>query len=338
MGSGGGGSSGKVDYPSYLKQIHCDWLVGDNDTSDPANYDTIEKSMTEVIDSALGASPLTGVTAYDPGTVLDSVDDQIEALLAVNPSTELDAYKGNIIVGTETEISPSGDFGDYVDSVKSKYDVKLYGDDDIDLDVTAFGDLLSDQLETVALPRFKRGMQDINAVQTSAFVIGSALLEDSRQKEIAKYSSGLRLQNYQERNKLVVQSALALLQAKLSAITSDRDIAYRTSMADLEWSKASTTLFMEAAKMKIIANKEEADVNREIDVADAKWDMEAFQIGGNLLASVAGAAPSLVPKQNMFTSVLGGVLSGVAAGASTGNPYLAIGGGILGGISGFLGS
>jgi len=36
-------------------------------------------------------------------------------------------------------------------------------------------------------------MQDINAVVSSAFVLGEAVIEGFRDRELAKYTSGLRL-------------------------------------------------------------------------------------------------------------------------------------------------
>ena len=48
--SGGGGGSGRVSYPSYMETVHNDWL-------DATGTDTIEISVTQVMDAALGSSP-----------------------------------------------------------------------------------------------------------------------------------------------------------------------------------------------------------------------------------------------------------------------------------------
>ena len=56
---GGGSTSGAVDYPDYMEAVHGDWL-------NTTGVDTIEKSVTEVMDTALGNSPWAGLTAYDP--------------------------------------------------------------------------------------------------------------------------------------------------------------------------------------------------------------------------------------------------------------------------------
>ena len=69
-GGGGGGSSGTVDFPSYMKQIHADWL--DNDGLDHIGS---AQSVTYHIIAGLAASPFNGETAYDP-------DDDITAMLA----------------------------------------------------------------------------------------------------------------------------------------------------------------------------------------------------------------------------------------------------------------
>ena len=53
MGSsgGGGGGSGAVSHSAYLEAVHGDWL-------NTTGVDKIEKSMTEVMDSALGNSQI----------------------------------------------------------------------------------------------------------------------------------------------------------------------------------------------------------------------------------------------------------------------------------------
>lgn len=66
--SGGGGSSGKVDYPGYMKDVHRALLGSGAVTTD----------MTALINQGLESSPFLTITAFDPGTLIQ------ESLLAVS--------------------------------------------------------------------------------------------------------------------------------------------------------------------------------------------------------------------------------------------------------------
>ncbi len=49
MGMGGGGQSGRVDYPAYMKEIHEDWLHGAGTS--------LTTDITAVMNSSIGNSP-----------------------------------------------------------------------------------------------------------------------------------------------------------------------------------------------------------------------------------------------------------------------------------------
>lgn len=181
----------------------------------------------------------------------------------------------------------------------------------------------SNRLTGVILPRFEAGMRDINAVSSSAFAIGRAFIESESDtevtREVAKYSGTLRL-------KAATDDAIQVAQMKL------------------ESQRSLTQLMIEAYRIKIVALKEQADLNVEYDATDAKWDLEVFQFGANLLAAPGGGTAVAGGRKNTLGSVLGGTLSGAAAGAlggaawgAAGGPIGAIGGAVIGGVLG-LGS
>jgi len=61
----------------------------------------------------------------------------------------------------------------------------------IDTVVTEFAADLDARLISEVLPRFNSGMRDINAVQSSAFVIGRALIEENQDRQVAKFSADM---------------------------------------------------------------------------------------------------------------------------------------------------
>ena len=184
-GGGGGSSSGRIDYPGYIKHVHSDWLAGITDPTGGADtHDAIESSVTEVMNTALGSSPFTGLSAYDPDTALAVMDAAVLAA-TVDFGTVITSRMYGIVSSAVSVIDPITDFNDALVSVTNQVNTTLYSTAEVDADINAFGDLVDDQIDAVVLPRFRRGMQDINAVQSSAFVIGEALIEEGRNMEVA---------------------------------------------------------------------------------------------------------------------------------------------------------
>jgi hypothetical protein len=266
-GGSGGGSSGKVSYPAYVERVHEDWL-------DQSHTDHITSSVTEVMSAALGASPYGALIAYDP-------DADIAAYLAEIASYELlvDSTTGSL---------------DAVDIIPDELTIA-----DIAAEATAYGALIDDQLLMTVFPRFEAGMRDINAVVTSAFVIGRANLEEARDHEIAKVSADL------------------LIKSKAAA-TERSDILLRWAMLRLENAHRMATLEIEAERIKIVAKKEENDVLNDLEAKNATWDLEVWQYGANVMASPAGGTGIPGGKGSQVGSAIGGALSGAAVGGMAG--------------------
>jgi len=287
-GGGGGSSSGAVSHSAYLETIHSDWL-------DNTGVDTITESITDVMNSALGNSPWTGLTAYDPDTDL----------------TELIAAP-NVLQTLVTLLST----GTTLDTLVSN----VLDTDRIDDAVDAFEADLDARLLAEVLPRFNAGMLNINAVQSSAFVIGRANIEEGQLRQVAKYSADLRMKAFSD-------DALRLIALKL------------------EYQKSVSQMIAEAYRVKIVAKKEETEVNAKFDEADAQWDLEVFQYGGNLLGSIGGGVLNPNSKgPSTMQSAIGGAMSGAVAGAmiagasqgAIAGPWGAAAGAVLGAASAFL--
>ena len=197
--------------------------------------------------------------------------------------------------------------------------INILSDSRIDDAVDEFSLDLGDRLIAEVLPRFEAGMRDINAVVSSAFAIGRGIIEDGQTRQVAKYSADLHLKAFGD-------DALRLIALKL------------------EYQKFLSHMTVEANRIKIVAKKEEADANLDIMESAATWDLNVFQHGANLLASIGGGV--VVPdekKKSQMSSAIGGALSGAAAGAMIGSAVPGIGtgigaaaGAVLGAASSFL--
>lgn len=93
------------------------------------------------------------------------------------------------------------------------------------------------------------------------------------------------------------------------------EMVYRYHLQQVDFKKVAAQLTADVNRLALVAEKEEVDVNRDIDVADAKWNLELWAYLGNLLASVQGAVVQTSPGKGTASSVIGGGLMGAAGGA-----------------------
>jgi len=327
---GGGGGSGVVDYPAYMKTFHEGTLGAGGMGGE---------TMTAAMASAFGASPWAGAVAYDPAadilayeTTLTDFSTILAGLDDVVDWTAFYTLAGASI--TVADIPDTSDVNGITEAL-------------IDADVDAFADSLDDEITVKVLPRFQSGMLDINAVSSSAFVLGAAVIEGFRNRELAKHESALRLtaatknadvgveneKLHLEVDKINVLKDIDIIKSRLGA----SDQMVRMMVQRIAWYDGFMKTSIEGSRIKIVANKEEADVNMKINEADGLWDLEVFQHGANLLAAIGGGTANPGGKGPTQTqSMIGGAMSGAAAGAMVGGAPGAVIGGILGAASSFL--
>jgi hypothetical protein len=178
--------------------------------------------------------------------------------------------------------------------------------------VAAESSLLRDELNSNILPEFETGMRDIGAVNSSSFVIGKALLEDTRQKMLAKFSAELRY--------------------KLLPLVNDRyDI-------HLKWNSGVIASYMDVIKHYFTIKQSIHEMNYTMLDRGARWPLEMLDYERAALGALQGAMKQTGDAGGPSTGskVLGGALSGAAAGASFGGPFGAAIGGVMGGLAGLL--
>jgi len=254
--------------------------------------------LTSAIATAHSNSPFTGLAAYDPELVLSSMVETFEAL------------------------SAGDDWDTVIAAVLSYIDDSIISDTYIDAEVDAQSDYLDDEYTNNILPEFESGMRDIGAVMTSSFVLGKAFIVATKARDVAKYRSELSLAMNRIRADLVAR----LTESKV------KDILGRMS-----WDKEVATLNVELGRIQIVAYQEETNQNAALDERDARWDLEVFAYGANMMASISGGTTDIVPSQpTQVQSAIGGALSGAATGAMVGGVPGAIAGGLLGLGASFL--
>lgn len=406
---GGGGGSGTVDYPSYMKEIHEDWLR--------QSSDVITNSVTDIMNSALGSSPWSAVTAYPVATDINSYITQLNAFSSLLSGLDDRTDWANIYLQAVSSIgaAPSVSVSDIsaiadlsVGDLAAVPDISVTDADGITdaaiiTDTDAFADQLDDEIANKVLPRFRRGMQDIGAVVSSSFAIGEAIIEGFRDRDVSRHASTLRVNaalknaevgvaNMDKDVRIGLGNQAKDLEAAKTNMLKDVDVGKSNLSKSLEVAKANqskdiqvgdlnsrtsaqhVSMFLEATsqmsqnminrisfndslakttieayRIKIVANKEMYESNNTYNENDALWDLEVFQYGANVMASIGGGtAVQSKKKSNPMASALGGAFSGASSGAMIGGmatswtgPGAAIGatiGAILGAGVGLLGS
>lgn len=157
--NGGGGSSGQVDFPEYMKDYHASWLA----------------EMDVHTDTLLNSNPYAIATAYNPDGALDQVASTLATFSAL--ITAVDSY---------------ADWQTSFDIAQSKFTNPVIN---ISEQADAYSEILDDNIMTRVLPQFKRGMQNVGASMGSAFVIGEAIIWANRDRDLSKFQTDLTIKN-----------------------------------------------------------------------------------------------------------------------------------------------
>jgi len=274
-----------------------------------AHWDWLDDSGTDLIDDS--------VTAIMNNALGNSPFLTASAYNPTGPVDEIIAAPG-LLQALVTLLS----FNSSVDALAAG----ILDDSRIQDSVTAFNTDLNIKADAEIYPRFEAGMRDIGAVMSSAFVIGRANIAEKIVNDVARYEADIRYKAWGED---AIQ--IASLQAQVQSMK-------------LEYQKTVSQFIIESNRIKIVAFKEQVDTDVKYDEADATWDLSVFQYGGNLMAAPAGGVTSTATKQpSTAQSMIGGAMSGAAAGAllaaPTGGLSVVAGatiGGLLGAAGGLL--
>jgi len=280
MGSsgGGGGGTSTVRYAPYVESAHKTFL------------DRTTTYVTALIDDSPYAD-------YEPIEVDDGFFG-VGYTLTSFPSL-YDLY-GKFMAGLDVEALWRQIFNSTVNG------------SEVSTLIAKESDLLDDEIEETSLPRFQLGMRTVNAVHTSSFVIGKALIESAKVKQLAKTDAELRY--------------------KLIPVAAER---WKTHLG---WNQEVSKFYAEMLKLFVSAKMDVTGHNYEILAKDKLWpftvlDFQKANIGAlqGAVTTASGSGASTTQK------VIGGALSGAGLGMAAGlGPAGAIGGAVVGGLLGLF--
>jgi len=360
MGGSGGGSSGSVSYPEGMESVLYDWLFGYPNWSGHSSHDTLSNSITDELNRLYSSSPYSGVTAFDPDTAISNFSTEVGAFTTlVNALSYSSDYAAIIAVAlAQISLDTATLYTTTLDSPvldTATLDSITIDESRVSDDIDAFDDLLTAQITDIDLPKFQAGMLDIGAVNTSAFVLGQALLLAYKNREVAKYGTGLRVELYKlyddlnskfklqrreidaqhqqnyRRLKAEQETKYREITADLQKKYGDQTMAFKTERAKLvqtacsamismlirkvELKSNSGTLTGEVSKFTALAKKEELTEQMSFDESDERWYIESFQFGANVLGAIGGGT-AMNPVKKPSAAV--SALSGAIGGAAAG--------------------
>jgi len=291
-----------IEYPSYMQDQHQFWLNG-------TGSGVATGGVALQIANALAANPYTSLTGYDPSTDITAMESALStyssAVAGLDPHTDYDTFSTAAAAQVDSVISP---------------------DSYILARVTAHAAGLDSEINTKIIPRFNAGMRDINAVQSSTFVIGRAIIELDRNDKVDKFAADMRYQADSKRADLIHNATAEMI---------------RMYLQSFEYKRVVAALTVDVKRLKIAAQSDYKTETKAIEADEARWPLEVWKYGGNMLAAIGGGTTSSVPMDGSKTArIIGSGLSGAIAGAQigsaiSGNSGAGIGA-ILGGIAGAM--
>jgi len=287
MGSSGGGgsTSGMTDFPEYMKDFHGRVL-------DHTGTDTPLVSAVDAYNMAVqGNSPY-----YNYITNSEPISD---AFMGSNKTVNSYAKIFELL-----EVYQNIDFDTAVAGYASNTTPEEL--------MQAISIALDDDIETNILPKFKGNMRSIGAVMSSAYVMGEALIWDSKIKALAKERLNIE-----------------------QVVNQNREMALKYATTYMEFKKSIPLVSTDLVKYYYALKTELEDHHSGMHAKDLRWDLDLLQYVNNTLSSISGAALSQGTTDkapSKIGSAIGGALAGAAAGA------MIPGAGAVGaGIGGMLG-
>lgn len=283
-GKSGGDTQATIRYAPYLEGAHSSLIDHKSDHAPMV-------SMIDLFNAALDQSPYS--EAYSHLIIEPSF---FGTGYTINSFPSLYDMFGKFMAGL-----------DACDLWGEIYENVVHGPE-IQAAIAAHSAMIQDEIDSTILPKFLAGMRDINAVQSSAFVTGKAIIADGHTKALHKFASEIELRAVDASAKLWVQH--------------------------LEWNKDVVKVYAELAKFFYDERERVDRTYFEFAVKDKLWNLNLLDYARAVIGALNGAAAAKSEKEpSMLQKIMGGALGGMSAGGAFGGV-----GSLLGGALGIAGA
>ena len=302
----GGGS--KSTTPKYLEAIHKEILKGMDCPTGLTPHNRPKPSIYSAIYKAWSMNPYAKAGAYDPAPELERLEASMAEFAVAESGFDAEGQlKASLAEGKRiaAELVSQAEVDDNVKQFSKRQEFSL----------------------NAASARIAGVYSGLNAIQASSYVMSLALLEHGNQQEVASFNSQLSLEAYKDKLALIGQYSSELSRLVLQKI---------------ELAKTYVNVQLEAGRAEILAKREFIDQDIDLTVKDSLWQLEIFQVGGNILGSINGgfiSGPNTPGKTASGLAIGAGALTGAASGAMMGVGVMGIGtlpGALIGGAVGAL--
>lgn len=289
---GGGGESGETDntirFAPYLEAAHQD-MLNDNGS------DTLNISVVDAMNAAFNDSPYGGTTVLVPENAFFGLG------YGISDFPSLYDMFGKFMAGLDVHTLWEQTYNGIINSAP------------LQTVISSHAQRLDDDLEQSVYPRFEAGMRNINAIHSTAFAVGRAIIEDTRIRELNSFIGKLELG------------------------------AFETSIkmwgAHLDWNKSVVTIYAEIVRLYYGISKDSNEYNATMAAKHTTFNLDIFDYGRAILGALNGSPAATGPGDKQAPSQLTKGLSGAVAGASAGSYFGWIGaavGGVLGFAAGYF--
>lgn len=316
MGMSSPGNAGKVGFPQYIETYHSLLIGTANGLTNLAQF---------VAGLQAGDSPYFGETAYNPDTALAANQTRFDIYDAAVTSFSPNSNWETAIEATREKLGESASYPK-IDLVSNDIATNAIANAIAAATSVLAGSAISDQVdayEVKATPRFLRsvnrfasGLADIGAVNSSAFIVGMALLESEFVADVNKFDADLSAQAF---NAIAVDGIRATFQAAATKqqqrnvqFAEASNLLLQSLVQKIQLNADATKTQADLNSVKITTKQDETNRNLELQVADSFFDLDVLSRAVGIVGGLSGA--TYIPeKPSAFERGVGLVLS---AGAS----------------------
>lgn len=289
-GSGGSDAPEKqeIRYAPYLEKAHKWILNNDNETAPNI-------TAFRLFNDALGKSPYDQIGQHNPDEGMFGYKDDGETLWHISNFPSVYDLFGKFMAGLD------------VCSLWHKLYEEVVNGPTINNAISAHSAVLKDEIDGTVMPSFLAGMRDINAINSSSFIVGKALIYDGHTKRVNEFAGNVRL--------------------KMIEVTTQMWAKH------LEWNSNVVKMYGTLFEL-YYGTKQETDArNTEYLVKHQLWNLNLLDYVRSMLGALNGAPAAASGGGNdpsTFQRAAGGALSGAAAGGMIAGPWGAAVGGLVG--------
>lgn len=292
--------SADVHYPTWMENYHADLLIGTDPLGSTITYTPGSiMNVSGQIEAAKDQSPFN-VAPYDPTKRMRQLEGRLDEL-----ADAIEDYDPEDYASTQASTARKISEGDF------------YPESRVDALVDAFEERQALRFARAAT-RINGALQDGQAIMSTQYGMAMAQLELDRAMEVNAFDAQARLQRERDLQDFT-RSVIGVLQ--------DGKVQQIQMLGQLMQAQ------QDFARLDVIAQQDAIDKQLEYQTRHLLWNLELFQYGGNLLASIAGA--NLVPRaqtrgERLISSFTSSAAFAIQVGTALKNPGAgAVAGGLL---------